>query len=118
MPTWKMPNTSTQPIVSLVRWTVVRLKLGEIQGDFAYGWDVLASCGRVSSVIKSVDQGQQGFLTRTGRLYRLVGPSTNDLDGEYVFRQKYFHVISSCEVSDVSHEYQAQASSTTPDPAP
>lgn len=112
MPTWEMPNTNTQPIVSLIRWTVVRLKSGEVQGDFAYGWDVHASCGRVSSAITSADDGRHGFLTRTGRLYRLFGPSTNDLDGEYVFRQMFSLVIPFCELSDVSFEYESLASST------
>ncbi len=109
MPIWEMPAVDEQSTINLLRWTVVRFKTAEVQADIAYGWDATNSCGRTSSVISSVDENASGLRTRTGRLYRLLGPSTSDAEGEYVFRKKYSQLISLCEFSDVSHEYESLA---------
>lgn len=109
MPIWKMPSVDEQSTINLLRWTVVRFTTAEVEADFVYGWDTANSCGRTSSVISSVDEKGPGIRTRTGRLYRLLGPSCEDADGEYVFRQKYAQLIALCEFSDVSREYVSLA---------
>lgn len=109
MPIWEMPPVDQQPSINLIRWTVVRFKAGDLQADIAYGWDAASSCGRTSSVITSTDHQARSLRTRTGRTYRLLGCPSTDLQGEYVFREKYAGLIKSCEFSDVSSEYQSLA---------
>ncbi len=99
MAIWDVPRVSDQPDVSLLRWTVVRFKTKELQAEFVYGWDVVNSCGRVSSVITAMDCDAARLQTRTGRTYRLLGSTGSDTEGEYVFRQKYAELIALCAIT-------------------
>lgn len=105
MPIWHVPADS-QPTITLVRWTVVRFQIKEIQADLVFGWDIENVCGRASSVIESKDPKGPSLQTRSGRAYRLLGSACADVQGEYVFRQKYPEFIALCAFTDVSCEYE------------
>ncbi len=109
MPIWDVPSAGSQPTISLVRWTVVRFQAKEIQADLVFGWDIEHACGRASSVIESKDPKEPSLRTRTGRTYRLLGSACADMEGEYVFKQKYAELIALCAFTDVSREYEMLA---------
>jgi hypothetical protein len=109
MPIWNVPSPVSQPTINLVRWTVVRFLAKENQADFVFGWDIENACGRVSSAIESKDPTTPSLRTHSGRAYRLLGIACADVEGEYVFRQKYAELIALCEFTDVSREYEMLA---------
>lgn len=60
-------------------------------------------------MIESKDPKEPSLRTRTGRTYRLLGSACADMEGEYVFKQKYAELIALCAFTDVSREYEMLA---------
>lgn len=82
MPAWEVRTISAQPGITLVRWRVFETELKE--RHFA-GYCPETHKGRVSSAVQSFDPTTRLAVTRSGRVYELVGPPSQDLDALYVW---------------------------------
>lgn len=105
---WKTPPTSEQPKINLGRWSVQETETGE---RFFVGYNIDDREGRVSTPIKSFDPITSDGITRSGRVYHLVGPPGYDEDGAWVW-------ACVCSVrgltgKDVSDEYLAPIAGCT-----
>lgn len=89
MSTWSMPPVSQETTVTLCRWQVFRISMGEEHWDFLRGWDVANCCGRCSTPIIEFDPANRRVVTRSGRVYVLEGESGPDEDAAYVFHSRF-----------------------------
>lgn len=83
MPAWEVRTITAQPSITLVRWRVFETELKE---RHFVGYCLENHKGRVSSAIQSFNTTTRLAVTRSGRAYELVGPSSQDLDALYVWR--------------------------------
>ena len=83
MPVWSVTRVEEEPSTTLVRWQIWELPNGD--RHFA-GWAVEAQEGRVCSAVQSFDAARLRGLTRSGRVYQLVGRPGVDTEGAYVWR--------------------------------
>jgi len=81
MPIWRTAPVEEQPHLTLVRWRVIETEQGE-RHFCGYCPENLE--GRVSSRITHFDHATRRGITRSGRVYELVGEPGLDLDAEYV----------------------------------
>lgn len=87
MPLWRTPDVDEQPLVTIVRWRVLEITEGPCAGQrHLSGYCVENREGRASTHIVSFDPKNRICVTRSGRRYRLFGPSGFDDDGDYVWR--------------------------------
>ena len=103
---WNMPLLELQPTVTLARWRVVRISLGEKQWDILLGWCVQPSCARVSTPIVAFDAFTAQATTRSGRVYSLLGESAYDDDADYVFQSRFYPLLREGNHLDVSQSFQ------------
>ena len=82
MPAWEVRSITEQPGITLVRWRVFETVLKE--RHFA-GYCPETHKGRVSSAIQSFHPTTHLAVTRSGRVYELVGSPSQDLDALYVW---------------------------------
>lgn len=79
-------SVTIEPVTLLERWSV-RLVHADFDGKGSslhlVGWAGYE--GRVCSPIQSWDAARRCGISRSGREYRLVGPSGRDVDAEYVW---------------------------------
>lgn len=109
MPTWNMRPVSEESTVTLRRWQVYRITLGDEHWDFLRGWDSANGCGRCSTPIVEFDAGSGRVETRSGRIYVLEGPSAYDDDAAYVFHSRFGATPpGGARFDDVSSDYQAR----------
>lgn len=81
MPLWKPEPVDQQPEVILRNWIIY-----EIQGTRHFvGYNEFDRSGRVSSPIMSFDPIQLKGVTRSGRVYSLIGESRYNADADYVW---------------------------------
>jgi hypothetical protein len=100
MPIWKTPGVDDQPSVTVVRWRVLQVAVGECKGQR----HIVAYCpenfeGRVSTNIVSFDAEKRTCITRTGRTYCLHGPPGFDADGEFVWQTWTRGSVNSIDIS-------------------
>ena len=83
MAVWSVTPVEQEPSTTLVRWQIWELPDGD--RHFA-GWAVEAQEGRVCSAVQSFDVARLRGLTRSGRVYQLVGRPGVDTPGAYVWQ--------------------------------
>lgn len=99
---WVTPSVAEQTYITLVQCQVLEVKAGpkvgerRLVGYSEEGWE-----GRVSTPITSFDPTTRKCITKSGRVYQLVGPPGFDADGDYVWRwwAKANHVTGKIDVS-------------------
>jgi len=79
---WKTQPVDSQPRLRLSRWRIMRTERGEIH---FVGYAVDNHEGRVSTAIESLDLAARSGVTRSGRLYELIGEPGRDPDGDYTW---------------------------------
>lgn len=82
MPIWTVKPVTEQPSVTLIRWSVFRTHKGS--------WHLVGFCeenqeGRVSSAVETIDPETSRAVTRSGRVYQLLGPPGPDISALYVW---------------------------------
>jgi len=82
MPIWRTTPVTKQPSITLIRWCVFELEDGD---RHFVGYCPENREGRVSSRIAEFDPATMQGVTRSGRVYRLLGPSGYDADAAYVW---------------------------------
>lgn len=84
---WAVPDVSAQPEVLLERWRVVEVQAADRQMERHFiGYNSKNREGRVSTAIQEIDFATRRGVTRSGRVYELVGPPGHDPDGEWVWK--------------------------------
>lgn len=105
MPIFLPPTVTRAPNEWLRSWAVFELlvpKLGERTQHVA--GDVSDGSGRVSSPLVAIDEATRSVVTRSGRVYRLVGAPGFGLEGEYVWQQ-WLSVADARDVEDVTADF-------------
>ena len=78
---WATRPVEKEPEISLVRWQIM-----EIGGKRHFvGYNESWMEGRISSEIVTFDEKSKKGVTKTGRVYQLIGESSMDRDAHYVF---------------------------------
>ncbi len=111
MPIWKGTSIEETPEIELVSWRVYEVSspLWEGRTRHFVGRNITENEGRVSSQIKSFDPLTHRAVTRSGRVYQLVGPpGSGTSDGQYVWsffcdRNELFDIL------DVTDEVAGKA---------
>ena len=102
---WGTPGIAEQPSITLVRWRVLEVTEGPRVGErHLVGYNEEDWEGRVSTAIMSFDATTKLCITKSGRVYKLVGPACYDADGDYVWRW-WAKVNEITDEIDVSSEY-------------
>ncbi|WP_198419852.1 hypothetical protein [Geomonas edaphica] len=101
---WSTPAVSDQPMVTLVRWSVRETERGE---RHFLGYNFEDREGRVSTAIQSYDRERCQGVTKSGRIYRLIGPARFDSDADYVWN--HWGYAQGVKWKDVSSEYRGAA---------
>jgi hypothetical protein len=84
---WETPGVTEQPSITLCRWKVAEVTEGPREGErYLIGFNQDDCEGRVSTPIVSFEDSTGRCVTKSGRVYRLVGPSGYDPDADYVWR--------------------------------
>lgn len=84
MPIWKVDDVVSQPELILVNWSIYETE--KLERHFV-GYSPENREGRVSSAIMNFDQATLRGVTRSGRIYELVGMPGFDADAEYVWNR-------------------------------
>ncbi|WP_051293167.1 hypothetical protein [Citrifermentans bremense] len=102
---WGTPGITEQPCITLVRWRVLEVTEGPLAGErHLVGYNEAGWEGRVSTAIMSFDATTKECVTKSGRVYKLVGPACHDADGDYVWRRWAKANLATDEI-DVSAEF-------------
>lgn len=106
MSIWRVDPTDVEPSTALVRFQVMRAEnTGE---QHLVGWAQDVREGRVSSPVVAWDPVKRLAVTRSGRVYELVGPPGLDDDALYVW-QRWLKIHGSPGWADVTAEFMAQS---------
>jgi hypothetical protein len=105
MPIFLPPTVTEAPDERLRSWAVFEVLvpgLGERTRHVA--GDVADRSGRVSSPLVAIDEANRSVVTRSGRVYHLIGRPGLGLEGEYVWRN-WLAGTDACDVEDVTAEF-------------
>ncbi len=91
MPLWMCWTVDAEPSVTLVQWKIVEIDAGT---RHFVGADSRDFTGRVSSAIQEFDATSMRGVTRSGRVYHLLGSPGDSADARYVWDQW-------CSINDV-----------------
>jgi len=98
---WATPDVSYQPMITLIRWSIMETTIGE---RYFVGYNIDDREGRVSTPIQSFNPKTLQGITKSGRVYQLVGESSYDSDGSWVWSAMVR--ILKTEYKDVSNEIE------------
>lgn len=83
---WKTASTADQPRILLVRWRVLEVRNAELEIERHFvGYNADQHEGRVSTAIQHFDSAARMAVTRSGRVYQLIGPPGYDSDAAWVW---------------------------------
>ncbi len=98
MPIWKTTPIEQTPELQLAAWRVFEVESPYWEGRTRHsvGYNLTEREGRVSSMIDEFDHVTLRGVTRSGRVYQLVGePGSGSGDGLYTFNRW-------CEINDIT----------------
>jgi hypothetical protein len=96
---WKTAPVSEEPEITLYDWKVFELNDGS---RHFVGTNGARGSGRVSSSIQTFDPTTMSGVTRSGRVYKLVGESGDSINGLYTWTG-WCHVNRVDDCIDVSN---------------
>ncbi len=79
---WKTSPVAETPELQLSSWQIWQTETGE---RHFVGYNETEGAGRVSSAIQQFDRDTMRGITRSGRVYELLGPPGHDGDAAYVW---------------------------------
>lgn len=97
---WRTNAVAVEPEIELHLWKV--LEADEARHFVGYSFN--GQEGRVSSAIVKYNQAARRGTTRSGRVYKLVGPPGFHEDADYVWG-RWSTLNDVRNVKDVTHEY-------------
>ena len=99
-----MPSVDSQPEIALTQWSAVRISAEGQHWDVLLGWCELNDCGRVTTPVIEFIAEKHIAITRSGRRYRLAGPSGKCDDALYVYQKTFGHIPH--KRVDITDEYE------------
>ena len=110
MPVWHVAAISDRPSVTLTEWSVFEATVPHYGGRrtrHLAGWALEDRQGQVCSEIRCFDPAKRSFVTESGRIYTLKGPSGSHPDVEYVLA-RWMRMHQGTEYLDVTRDVEAQ----------
>jgi hypothetical protein len=99
---WRPLSVEQEPQTRLLQWRVMKLSNGDIHFVGRADWE-----GRVCSAVQTYDPETKRGVTRSGRVYELLGPSGYNTDAMYVWsRWCRINDVNSSDVVDITKEYE------------
>jgi hypothetical protein len=113
---WSTPPVSEQPVIVLIRWRVVEVQTKELRIERHFiGYNLEDHEGRVSSAIHKFNAELGQGVTRSGRVYQLMGSPGYDQDGQWVWAN-WSQINQFSNERDVTAELWQLISDIQPDP--
>lgn len=81
---WRTSPVTETPEIQLSEWQIWETETGE---RHFVGWNLTEGEGRASSAIQTFDKDTMRGITRSGRVYELVGPPGHDGDAAYTWNR-------------------------------
>ena len=109
MPIWTFGTVEAEPQVCLTDWRVLEatyVDTVEPRTRHFVGSDARDGTGRVSSAIASLDGQKRRGITKSGRVYELLGRFGSNSNAEYVW-QAYCDINGISSATDVTAELVA-----------
>ena len=104
MSVWKTTPVSETPDIAMMPWQVFQIPDGS---HHIVGYNQTEYEGRVSSKITAWNPLSREAVTRSGRIYVLIGPSGYSSDGHYTWDQWcYLNNILHPDTINVSELYE------------
>lgn len=100
MAIWATRPVEDVPLIQLAQWAIMELPDGD---RHFIGWN-LEGEGRASSRIETFDPETMKGITRSGRVYKLIGPPSFNKDAQYVWAN-WCAINRVNEFKNVSSEY-------------
>lgn len=98
---WKPASVKDEPHTRLTSWKV--MLVGEKYVHFV---GYTGHEGRVCSAVQTYDNKTKRGITRSGRIYELVGPSGHNSDAQYVWAHWLeINGLTSEDARNISEEY-------------
>lgn len=97
MTIWLTTPVDEQPELSLKRWSVIEFECETGRERVLVGYCIENREGRTSQDVLEMDLVSMVFKTKSGRVYRLIGPPGFDTDADYVFGRW-------CQINDI-HDF-------------
>jgi hypothetical protein len=85
MPIWSLPPVSSEPCIRLLEWRIFEI-VPQRTRHFV-GLNIGDRTRRVSSAVLEFDSEALRGVTRSGRIYTLVGPTGYSDDAQYVWQR-------------------------------
>ena len=105
---WRPASVTDEPESYMVNWTVYKVKGIEI--DDVDTIHFVGNCdgeGRVCSPVRTYDPTTHRGITRSGRIYELVGASGYDSDASYVWR-RWLKMNGNLPYVNITSEYDSE----------
>jgi hypothetical protein len=100
---WKVPPVEMVPRIILYSWSIRECTVNHMQSRHFVGYNLAEREGRVSSLIVEFDLNARCGITRSGRVYELVGDPGKNLDAEYTFNV-WQHMCGVTKILDVTEQ--------------
>lgn len=112
MTIWRATPVDQVPEIELDQWRIFEAKSPYWEGTTRHfiGYNLTEGEGRVSSAIQNFDHDKMIGITRSGRVYRLVGEPGWSRDAEFVWTRwcESNHVEDQRDVTgEVNHEQRS-----------
>lgn len=101
---WRPASVADEPESVMTGWRVFKVKGVEIDADTIHFVGSCDGSGRVCSPVRTYDPITKRGVTRSGRVYELVGRSGHDADAAYVWGH-WLKMNNNPVVIDVSKDY-------------
>lgn len=118
MALWRCWSVEAEPSVTLVQWKIVEIDAGT---RHFVGADSRDFTGRVSSAIQEFDVTSMRGITRSGRVYQLLGSPGDSADASYVWDEwraindvRTYQDVTQDAVDDAKREIAGRASDEEP----
>lgn len=98
---WKPKSVEQEPHTRLLQWRVMRVEGKDIHFVGRADWE-----GRVCSAVQTYDPETRRGVTKSGRIYELLGPPGYNGDAMYVWgRWMSINGLKDEDVEDVTESY-------------
>lgn len=99
---WSPRSVDQEPETTLSQWRVMLVEDKDIHFVGWAGWE-----GRVCSAVQTYDPETKRGVTKSGRVYELIGPSGHNRDAMYVWAGwMSINSLKEQEVKDVTDQYE------------
>lgn len=102
---WRPASVQQEPETRLTQWRVFKVKGLPDEAETIHFVGRAEWEGRVCSPVQEYDPTTKRGVTRSGRVYELLGPSGHNGDAMYVWA-RWCHINNIEEVTDVTAEYE------------